>query len=118
MGEVTECSLKQELEIRPYVKADQAAKLIAKGFKTKVNALRSLGLKVLRTALEELLPAGFFESLSSLADEAAAETTDVAAGTATSEAMEQEKMEEKPVREGSTSPKRSPRSGSRRGRAA
>merc|ERR1712190_280895 len=52
-----------ELRMRPGMAATQREQLIVKCFRSKVNALRSLGLRVLRTALEEVLPVGFLEEV-------------------------------------------------------
>mmetsp|Transcript_137871 Transcript_137871/g.384440 ORF Transcript_137871/g.384440 Transcript_137871/m.384440 type:complete len:1003 (+) Transcript_137871:61-3069(+) len=73
LDDETRKNILQELRIRPGVAATQVEHLVAKGFKARVNALRSLGLRVLRAALQAELPEGTLERLtvSSKDDEAA-----------------------------------------------
>jgi len=58
LDDTTRENIRQELMIRPAVNPLQAEQLIAKSFRGKVNTLRSLGLRKLRTALEAALPDG------------------------------------------------------------
>jgi len=67
-------NLKKELQIRPYVDAKQSAKLVAKGFKSKVNSLRSLGVQPLVSTLEELLPSEAWAEVVASAEAAGEET--------------------------------------------
>mmetsp|Transcript_113432 Transcript_113432/g.315866 ORF Transcript_113432/g.315866 Transcript_113432/m.315866 type:complete len:1092 (-) Transcript_113432:80-3355(-) len=62
LDDSTRENLRQELIIRPGVPALQVEQLIAKCFRSKVNTLRSLGLRKLRAALEQALPEGSLDS--------------------------------------------------------
>jgi len=57
IDEETRKSIHIELRIRPGMAASQKEQLIAKHFRGKVNQLRSLGIRILRTVLQEVLPA-------------------------------------------------------------
>jgi len=56
MDSATRGILLRELQVRPGMAASQLEQLVTKAFKTKVNMLRSVGLRVIRTVLEDAMP--------------------------------------------------------------